>query len=73
MRPIIDTISTGRNIRRLRLKQDITVRDIQEYLDLDTPRSVYKWQSGECLPSIENLLGLSILLKVPINDILKTA
>ena len=73
MRPIIDVVATGHNIRQMRRERNITISEIQSYLELDTPRGVYKWQKGDCLPSVENLLGLSILLGVSINDILKTA
>ena len=73
MRPIIDVIATGANICRLRKRRRITVSHIQENLELASPRVIYKWQSGECLPTIENLLGLSIMFGVSINDIIKTA
>lgn len=73
MRPTIDLIATGQNIRQLRRARNITVSEIQSYLELDTPRAIYKWQSGAMLPSIENLLGLSMLFNTSINDILKTA
>jgi len=73
MRPTIDLIATGQNIRQMRRERNITVSEIQSYLELDTPRGVYKWQRGECLPSIENLLGLSIMFGVTINNIIKTA
>lgn len=73
MKPIIDQVETGANIRRLRIERGITVSQIQKYLELETPRSIFKWQSGATLPSIDNLLGLSVLLKVSINEILKTA
>ena len=71
MNPIIDTVATGATIRRLRKQSGITVTKIQDYLELLSPRAVYKWQTGCFLPSIENLLGLSILFKVSINDILQ--
>ena len=72
MRPIIDLLTTGANIRRLRYEREITVAQIQNYLELQTPRAIYKWQRGDALPDIENLLGISIMFAVPINEILKT-
>ena len=73
MRPTIDPIATGANIRRLRAERGITVAQIQAILELETPRSIFKWQSGATLPNVENLLGLSIILGVSMNDIVKTA
>lgn len=73
MRPTIDPIATGANIRRLRAEHGITVAQIQAFLELETPRAIFKWQSGATLPNVENLLGLSIILGVSMNDIVKTA
>ena len=73
MRPTIDPIATGANIRRLRAERGITVSQIQAILELETPRAIFKWQSGATLPNVENLLGLSIILGVSMNDIVKTA
>ncbi|MBR0236032.1 MAG: helix-turn-helix transcriptional regulator [Clostridia bacterium] len=71
--PIIDIAATGENICRLRKQHGITVVKIQNFLGLESPRSIYKWQQGAALPTVENLLGLSILLNVSMNDIIKVA
>ena len=73
MRPVIDIVATGTTIRRLRKQCGITVSQIQDYLELQSPRAVYKWQRGDALPDVENLLGLSIIFGVSMNDIVKTA
>ena len=71
--PIIDVVATGENIRRMRKARSVTVAKIQSFLSLESPRSIYKWQSGATLPSVENLLGLSVLLNVSMNEIIKIA
>ena len=68
--PVIDLPATGRNIERLRRKVGLTVRDIQTYFGFEYPQAVYKWQHGECLPSVDNLLALARLLQVPMEDLL---
>ena len=68
----IDLVATGANIRRLRIERGISVTAIQEHLGLSTPRVIYKWQRGECLPSTDNLIALSNLFGVCVNDIVKT-
>ncbi|MBR6050521.1 MAG: helix-turn-helix transcriptional regulator [Clostridia bacterium] len=73
MKPIIDLVATGANIKLLRRERGVTVAKIQSFLSLESPRSIYKWQSGSTLPNVENLLGLSIILGVSMNDIVKTA
>ncbi len=68
--PVIDLVATGDNIRRLRLERGLTVRDLQSYFGFEEPRAIYKWQSGESLPSVDNLYALGNLLEVPMDQIL---
>jgi len=68
--PRIDMASTGANIKRIRIACGLTVKDLQEYFGFEQPQAIYKWQWGECLPSIDNLYALSKLFKVPIDEIL---
>ncbi len=68
--PVIDLQKTGRNIEQHRKNSGLTVRDIQEYFGFEYPQAVYKWQHGECLPSVDNLLALSLLLGVKMEDLL---
>ncbi|MBR0236202.1 MAG: helix-turn-helix transcriptional regulator [Clostridia bacterium] len=65
----IDLVATGENIKRLRVKNGITVAQIQEWLGLSSPRIIYKWQRGERLPSVENLIALSKMFNTIVNDI----
>jgi len=68
--PCIDIIATGTNIKNIRMANDLSVRDLQNYFGFDQPQAIYKWQWGECLPSIDNLYALSKLFHVPIDKIL---
>ena len=68
--PVIDTVATGRNIKRLRKERGLTVRDLQKYFGFDEPQAIYKWQWGKSLPTLDNIYALSFLLEVPIDDIL---
>ncbi len=68
--PTIDLPATGRNIQALRLKRGYSVRDLQLYFGFQEPQAIYKWQRGDCLPSVDNLFALSVLFGVSINDIL---
>jgi len=68
--PVIDMEATGDTIRRLRIERGVSVKELSQFLGLSDVRAVYKWQRGETLPSIDNLLALSILLEVPIDQIL---
>ena len=68
--PVINLSATGRRIERSRKAAGLTVRDVQTYFGFEYPQAVYKWQHGECLPSVDNLLALSRLLQVPMEDLL---
>ena len=68
--PVIDLQRTGRNIEQLRRNAGLSVRDLQEYFGFEYPQAIYKWQHGECLPAVDNLLALALLLKVAMEDLL---
>ena len=68
--PVVDMKLTGQNIASLRVKRGITVREMQHMLGFTTPQSIYKWQRGETLPTLENLAALACILDVAMDDIL---
>ena len=68
--PVVDMKLTGQNIASLRVKRGISVREMQHMLGFTTPQSIYKWQRGETLPTIENLAALACILDVAMDDIL---
>ncbi len=68
--PVIDLVATGDNIRRLRVERGLSVKDLQHYFGFEEPRAVYKWQNGECLPTVDNLYALGVLLETPMEAIL---
>ena len=67
---VVDMKLTGKNISSLREERGISVRDLQRMLGIATPQAIYKWQRGETLPNIENLVALACILSVSIDDIL---
>ena len=70
--PTINLEATGRHIAQLRKERGLSVKDMQSYFGFDAPQAIYKWQNGTSLPSVDNLLALSVLLEVPIDSILVT-
>ena len=68
--PVIDLAQTGRSIERHRRDAGLTVRDLQTYFGFEYPQAIYKWQHGECLPTVDNLLALARLLQVSMEDLL---
>lgn len=68
--PIVDLIRTGQNITRLRIKAGLSVKDLQDVFGFATPNAIYKWQNGAALPTVDNLLVLSVIFNVKIDDII---
>ena len=68
--PVINLQRTGRNIEQLRRAAGLSVRQLQDYFGFEYPQAIYKWQHGECLPTVDNLLALSRLLGVPMDELL---
>ena len=68
--PVIDLRATGQNIKNLRVAAGISVRDLQAVLGFTNPQAIYKWQNGDCMPSIDNLVILAAVLGFTVNQIL---
>ena len=70
--PVIDPVGTGSNIRNLIRNSGNSVADVGRTLGIADMSTMYKWLRGDALPGIDNMLALSMLLGVSINDILVT-
>lgn len=66
----ISKSETGKRLRRLMGEYGLTVREVQEEMELESPQAVYKWLQGKTMPSIENLLVLAKLLHLPMEELL---
>ncbi len=68
--PTIDMVRTGKNIETLRIKNGMSVKDMQKIFGFVTPQAIYKWQHGTSLPTVDNLVILSMMFQVSIEEIL---
>lgn len=68
--PAIDAVKTGERINHLRIEKNLSVRDLQGVFGFTTPQAIYKWQRGEALPSVDNLVVLARVFGVSIEEIL---
>ena len=68
--PAIDMIATGQRITDLRVAAGMSVKDLQDVFGFNTPQSIYKWQHGTAMPTIDNLVVLSAIFGVAIDDII---
>lgn len=68
--PVINNIETGKRIEQLRKNNGYTVKQLQDVFGFTSPQSIYKWQWGDTLPDISNLLMLAKLFNCTIEEIL---
>ena len=68
--PVIDMAATGMNIARLRKSAGMTVRDLQDIFGFATPQAIYKWQRGDAMPTLDNIVVLAAAFGVTVDEIL---
>ena len=70
--PVIDLVKTGKNIKRISKEKGYSADMIKDLLGLSDKSNVYKWFRGEVLPAVDNLLAMSILFDITINELIVT-
>lgn len=68
--PVIQGEKTGKRLRDMRKGKGIKVATVCAYMGGISEQAVYKWERGACLPTIDNLLALSHLYQVRMEDLL---
>lgn len=68
---VIDQKKTGEKMKKMLLGKGYDVKALQKYLNLSGTQSIYRWFQGKMLPSIDNLLAISDLLGVSVEDLLE--
>ena len=67
---MIDPIAIGAKIKELRKLKKITVAQICDYVGIYSEQAVYKWQRGESMPTLDNLVALCELFDVTTDELL---
>jgi transcriptional regulator with XRE-family HTH domain len=67
---IIDTVKTGENIKEIFKENNYKVKDIQKIFGFGTTQAIYKWFRGDSIPSIDNLIIISSICNVSIDNII---
>ena len=68
--PTINVAATGIRIDCLRRANGISVAAMRDFLGLSTTNAIYKWLRGETLPTLDNVVALSSLFKISIDDLI---
>lgn len=62
-------MSLGENLKILRKNSDLTQEELANKLSV-TKQAVYKWETNKCYPDLENLIAISKLYNVTIDEML---
>ena len=65
----IDMNATGKKLKEMRKRYGMTIKQIQEVCGISAA-AVCKWQNGQAIPSLDNLLILSHIWNVKIDDLI---
>ena len=68
--PSLDMAATGANIERLREAAGLSVQELQQRLGLASTQAIYRWQRGETMPTLDNLVALCAIFRVSLNEII---
>lgn len=59
----------ARNLTKLMAEADLTAKDIQQMLDLESVQAVYYWMEGERFPKAKQMFGLAHILNVSVEEL----
>ena len=68
---VVDMTATGKKIHEMRVAAGMTIREVQEACSVSAA-AVTKWQKGQSIPTIDNMVILSDIWNVRIDDIIVT-
>lgn len=66
----INMEKTGLKIKRIRESRKISVKELQATLGLASTQAIYNWQNGISLPTVDNLVILSEVFGVRMDELL---
>ena len=64
----INMEKTGKRIKEIRKKSGMTIKQVQEACGISA--AVCKWQNGQAMPTLDNLIILSDLWNVKMDDLI---
>lgn len=68
--PYINVDARGKQLKRIRKEHNFSVQDIQHQIGLISAQAIYKWERGQALPSLDNIVILAKLYEVTLDDLL---
>lgn len=68
--PVVDTEQTGKNIEEMMKNHHMTPKDMQKAFGFGTVNTVYTWIRGKKMPNIDNIVMMTGIFGVKIDDII---
>ena len=65
----IDMDKTGKKIKEIRKRSGMTIKQVQDACGISAA-AVCKWQNGQAMPTLDNLIILSDLWNVKMDDLI---
>lgn len=65
---VVNPVEIGKRIQYYRKLNHMKVTDISDQLGLTGPQAVYKWMSGKCIPEMGNMIMLSRMFHITVED-----
>ena len=69
MLPSINLAATGNNITQMRRRAGMTVQELQNVFGFSSPQAIYKWQRGDAMPTLDNLVILASVFDTTLDAI----
>ena len=61
--------ATGSNITQMRCRAGMSVKDLQNIFGFSSPQAIYRWQRGEAMPTLDNLVILASVFDTTLDAI----
>lgn len=68
--PYVNVSETGLKLKTLLKSKGMKVKDLQDVFGFANPQAIYNWMSGKTMPSVDNLVVLSVVLDTKLDDLL---
>ena len=66
----VNYVETGSKIHEIRLEKDLSANAVSKECNV-TVGTVYRWESGDMLPSFDSLVNLARYFEVPVEEIVQ--
>ena len=66
----VNVAETGKKLKRMRQARGLSTYQVRDMLNLTSRGAIYKWERGDCLPRVDNLLILADIYGLSMEEML---